>query len=106
LYTIVLNKKSTYHFIVGIALLLFTQLVIPNLHNHSEKHHAQGINAIGNDGCLICSLDIVAADFIEPILFSFSAIILYHTSTVHVWNIEPIIFSINSQGRAPPVALA
>jgi len=101
----VLNKKSTYHFIIGIALLLFTQLVIPNLHNHSEKHHAQGINAIGDETCLICSLDIVPADFILPILFSFTSIILFHTSEVRVWIIETIIFSINRQGRAPPVAL-
>ena len=99
------NKKSTYHLIIGIALLLFTQLVIPNLHNHSDKHHAQGINALADDACLIYSLDIVPADFILPAVFSFAAIILCHTSTVCIWNIETIIFSIHKQGRAPPVVV-
>ena len=97
-----LNKKSTYRLIIGIALLLFTQLVIPNLHHHSEKHHANGISAVLDDECLICSLDIVPADFISPIFFSFAAIVLFHNAFVRTWNIETIIFSIHKQGRAPP----
>ena len=101
-----LNKKNTYHLIIGIALLLFTQLVIPNLHNHHpEKHHTQGINALVDDGCLICSLDIVAADFILPALFSFSIILLLHRSILREWNAEAILFSIYRKGRAPPVAV-
>ena len=98
-----LNKISTYRLIIGIALLLFTQLVIPNLHHHSEKHHAQGISAALDDECLICSLDIVPADFILPILFSFSVIILFHSALVRTWNTETVLFSIHKQGRAPPV---
>ena len=98
-----LNKRSTYHLVIGITLLLFTQLVIPNLHHHSEKHHAQGINAGLDDACLICSLDIVAVDFIAPVLFSFSILILVHSVFVRTWNIESILFSIHKQGRAPPV---
>lgn len=98
-----LDKKSTYRLIIGIALLLFTQLVIPNLHHHAEKHHAEGISAASDDECLICSLDIVPADFILPIVFSFSAIILFHSALVRTWNIETILFSIHKQGRAPPV---
>jgi hypothetical protein len=99
----VLDKKSTYRLIIGIALLLFTQLVIPHLHHHSEKHHAQGISAALDDECLICSLDIVPADFILPILFSFLAIVLFHSAVVRTWSIETILFSIQKQGRAPPV---
>lgn len=101
-----LNKKPTYQLIIGIALLLFTQLVIPNLHHHTEKHHAQGISASVDDGCLICSLDIVPADFILPVLFSFSVFVLLHTSIVPTWNTETLIFSIYRQGRAPPLMLA
>jgi hypothetical protein len=102
----VINKKSTYHFIIGIALLLFTQLVIPNLHHHSESHNAQGINVLVDDTCLICSLEIVPADFILPTLFLFISIVLFHTSLVCVRNIETIIFSIQKQGRGPPVVIA
>ncbi|WP_018341589.1 hypothetical protein [Cytophaga aurantiaca] len=98
-----LNKKATYHLIIGIALLLFTQLVIPNLHHHPEKQHAQGISALVDDECLICSLNIVPADFILPTLFSFSVIVVFHTSIERVWNSETLIFSIYRQGRAPPV---
>ena len=98
-----LNKKNTYHLIIGIALLLFTQLIIPNLHHHSEEHHAQGISVALDDECLICSLNIVPADFILPILFSFSIVVLFHNVFVRTWNIETIIFSIHKQGRAPPV---
>ena len=101
-----LNKKSTYHFIIGIALLLFSQFVIPNLHHHSERHDVKGINVLVDDGCLICSLDIVPADFILPILFLLISIILLHTSVVYVWKIETIIFSIHKLGRGPPVEVA
>lgn len=103
---IVLNKKTTYHLIIGVALLLFTQLVIPNLHHHTEKHDAQGISASLDDECLICALDIVPADFILPILFSFSAILLFHISIIREWNTEAVIFSIQKLGRAPPAAIA
>lgn len=87
--------------------MLFTQLVIPNLHNHTEKHHAEGIHVLADDDtCMICALDIVPADFILPILFSFSVLLLFYTSRVRVWNIETVIFSIFKKGRAPPLVFA
>jgi hypothetical protein len=101
----VLNKKNTYYLIIGITLLLFTQLVIPNLHHHTETHHAQGINAAADEECLICSLNIIPADVILPTLFSFSVLILFHSAIVRTWNIETVIFSIQKQGRAPPTVV-
>ena len=97
-----LQKKRTYQFILSIALLLFVQVVIPNLHNHKEQAYAQGINEDGGDHCIICSLDIVTADFILPAIFSFLLLTLACTLVFSEHAAPSIVFSIHAQGRGPP----
>jgi hypothetical protein len=99
----VLNKKNSYQLIIGLALLLFTQLVIPNLHNHSEEDHAYGISATSDDHCAICALDIIPAEFTLPIIFTFiGMLILYKHQSIEAYK-SVVIFSTIRQSRAPPV---
>jgi|OM-RGC.v1.030249665 membrane protease YdiL (CAAX protease family) len=102
LYTQVLQKKRTYQLIISIALLLFVQVVIPNLHNHKEQSYAQGINEDSGEHCLICSLDIVAADFILPAIFSILLLALIFKLAYAETARQSIVFSIHAQGRGPP----
>lgn len=97
-----LNNKNTYRLLIGITLLLFTQVLMPYLHNHSEKHHAYGINVSSDEACMICSFDIIPADFIIPTVFTFFTALLLHRTLTRVWSAETIIFSILQQGRGPP----
>lgn len=98
----VLQKKRTYQFIISIALLLFVQVVIPQLHNHKEQSYAQGINEDSGDHCIICSLDIVAADFILPTIFSLLLIALTFKLAYAETSGQSIVFSIHATGRGPP----
>lgn len=98
----VLQKKQTYRFIVSIALLLFVQVVIPNLHTHKEQSYAQGINQDAGDDCIICSLDIVPADFIPPLIFCVVLLALTFALFFAELSAQPTVFSIHAQGRGPP----
>src|SRR6187431_22167 len=70
-----LKRKSIYHVIIGLSLLLFTQVVIPLLHNHhADSNIEQGINVHSSEKCIVCSLDIIPFDFILPAVFAVSFI--------------------------------
>ena len=100
-----LKKKNIYKLFIGLTLLLFTQVVIPYLHNHAERKYAQGINEEHADKCIVCSLDIVAADFILPAVFSICFISLVHSYREKNETAQLIVFSIARKGRAPPYAI-
>ena len=99
----VLNPKNTYRLLIGLLLLLFTQVVIPNLHHHNEEYAKQGINISIDEACVICSLHIVSADFIVPTLFSFLLLSSVCVSSKNYLKSILLIFSPFIQGRGPPI---
>ncbi|MBC7450942.1 MAG: hypothetical protein H7259_05600 [Cytophagales bacterium] len=97
------RTPNLYRLIICIALLLFTQVVMPYMHHHAERHYSHGIAEAQDDTCLICALDIVPADFIPPSVFCFvclAFVFLFRNS-----NIIPQAFYalLQSKSRAPPV---
>ena len=99
-----LKKKNIYHVIIGLSLLLFTQVVIPLLHNHhAERKIEQGINQHSAEKCIVCSLDIIPADFIIPEIFAIS-FIAFVFSFLQVATIpQEVLVTIDSISRGPPV---
>jgi len=98
-----LKKKNIYHVIIGLSLLLFTQVVIPLLHNHhSDRKIEQGINELSTERCIVCSLHIISSDFVLPTIFSVSFIALVF-SIAHVKRTaQEVRFAIVTHGRGPP----
>ena len=99
-----LKKKSIYHVLIGLSLLLFTQVVIPLLHNHhADRKIEQGINQQSVEKCIVCSLDIVPADFIIPETAALIFIaFLFSVQHVHVGSQE-VLVAAECISRGPPV---
>lgn len=98
-----LKKKNIYHVIIGLSLLLFTQVGLPLLHNHhADRHIEQGINAQSSETCIVCSLDIIGSDFILPTVFAVS-FIAFLFSTIYVTsNSQEVLVAISTISRGPP----
>lgn len=100
---LMLKKKNIYHVIIGLSLLLFTQVLIPLLHNHhADRKIEQGINQQSAETCIVCSLDIIPADFILPEVFTVVFVIILFTSIQIARTSLEVLVSTESVSRGPP----
>jgi hypothetical protein len=101
-----LNQKKTYRLVIGLFLLLFTQVVLPNMHHHAEEYKHQGINISGGDECFVCAHNLVSPDFVLPALFFFSVLSIAYSEFRFIFENKTFHVSIFSKGRAPPIVFA
>jgi len=101
-----LNQKKTYRLFIGLFLLFFTQVVLPNMHHHAKEYKYQGINISGGDECFVCAHNLVSTEFVLPALFFFSIVSIAYSLFRFIFEEKTFHFSIYSKGRAPPIVFA